>query len=251
MARRRPNRPDEQTLDVGGVAVNVAVGGNPDAPTLLLLHGLAARWQAFATLLPRLRTDWRIVAPDFRGHGCSGHAPGTYRLPRLVADTEAVMDRFCPDPPVIYGHSLGGWVALWLAATRDVEAVVVGDTAIQPRPVAEDDAINYMAGVGIAMKSMATAMQQLDPAVMTDFRTDALTAGYDPQALLPQVACPVLLLQADPEEGGLMHDDDVTLATQLLPRSTHVRLDGLGHGLHVQDPGRVIDAITAFLEERS
>ena len=47
------------------------------------------------------------------------------------------------------------------------------------------------------------------------------------------------------------HGRTYYLATRLLPRSSHVRMDGLGHCLHVQDPGRVTDAITDFLQERS
>src|SRR5438477_11062003 len=45
-----------------------------DRPPLLLLHGLANRWQAMAPLVPFLARDWHILAPDLRGHGQSGRA---------------------------------------------------------------------------------------------------------------------------------------------------------------------------------
>lgn len=247
MSSRRRLRPTDEVLPVDGINLNVAVGGQADGPPMLLLHGLASRWQAFATLLPALRS-WRVIAPDFRGHGCSDHAPGTYTLPHFVDDTRKVVAHYCADPPVIYGHSLGGWVGLWLAATQPVRAVIVGDTAIRPRPMPADEAINYMAGVGLALRSLATAQQQMDPAVMEQFRTDALTSDYDPDDLLPRITCPVLLLQGDGDHGGLMLDSDVALATELITDCRHVRLDGVGHGLHVEDPGRVADELDAFLE---
>lgn len=247
---RRRLRPTEETLAVGGVTLNVAVGGTPDGHPLLLLHGLAARWQAFGPLLPGLTSTWRVIAPDFRGHGCSAHAPGTYRLPTFVADTREVIDHYLDGvPPVVYGHSLGGWVGLWIAAAAPVRALVVGDTAIDPGNIAPDAAVNYLADLPLALKSLSTALQQMDPAVMESFRADLLTAGYEPRDLLPKVACPVLLLQADPDAGGLMTDADVDLATRCLPDVRHVRFDGLGHGLHVQDAHKVLDTLEPFLAE--
>jgi pimeloyl-ACP methyl ester carboxylesterase len=78
---------------------------------------------------------------------------------------------------------------------------------------------------------------------------EAMLPGYDPQILLPKVQCPVLLLQADPAHGAVLHDDEVALALQLLAQPTHVRLTGIGHPLHAPPGGTkiVLEAITPFL----
>lgn len=41
---------------------------------------------------------------------------------------------------------------------------------------------------------------------MTAFRESAFMSDDDPRRVLPTVFCPVLLLQADPAENGLMED---------------------------------------------
>jgi hypothetical protein len=60
----------------------------------------------------------------------------------------------------------------------------------------------------------------------------------------------VLILQADPDAGGLLRDEDVAHALALLPNATRTRLTGIGHELH-GPPGqtpRVHDAMTSFLD---
>ncbi len=212
----------------------------------MLLHGLAARWQAFGPLLPALSQDWRIVAPDFRGHGGSDHAPGTYRVPQLVDDVAAVLDDLGTGPVVVYGHSLGGWVGLTLAAREPerVRALIIGDTGIDPRGIDPDLAVSYLADVPMALRSLAQAVRVMDPAVMQEFRAGTLADEFRPEDVLPRVHCPVLLLQADPAEGGLMTDSDAALGRRLLPDVAHVKFTGVGHGLHVE----AADAVAAALE---
>ncbi len=76
-----------------------------------------------------------------------------------------------------------------------------------------------------------------------------MLVGYDPEVLLPAITCPVLLLQADPAQGGVLRADEVALGLRLLPNATHIRLDGHGHPLHGPPGGTraVLDAIAPFL----
>lgn len=48
---------------------------------------------------------------------------------------------------------------------------------------------------------------------------DETYAGYLTEKLFPQIQCPVLLLQANPELGGLMRDEDVQKAMGLLSKA--------------------------------
>ena len=79
-------------------------------------------------------------------------------------------------------------------------------------------------------------------------RTRRHAEGYDPETLLPAISCPVLILQADPAAGGALSDEEVEKGLRLLPRATHVRLEGIGHELHGLHAQRVLDAIGPFLE---
>jgi pimeloyl-ACP methyl ester carboxylesterase len=48
-------------------------------------------------------------------------------------------------------------------------------------------------------------------------------------------------------QGSALSDADVTLALNLLPNATLLRLDGLGHPLHGPQPERIAEAIMPFL----
>lgn len=240
-------RPTERQVTSNGIALNVAEAGAADAPPLLLLHGLAARWQVFGPLLPHVTAAWRVLTLDFRGHGKSGRTGGDYTVPGFAADAGALLAG--QSEAVVYGHSLGGWAGLVLAAEQpgSVRALVVADSAINAHDVDPEFAVSYLANLPAIMRPVATSLDQLDPAVMDAYHAGRLLDGYDPEALLPRVRCPVLLLQADPDAGGLMSDADVELATALLPDARHVKLHGLGHGLHVQDAAAVAAAVADFV----
>ena len=55
---------------------------------------------------------------------------------------------------------------------------------------------------------------------------------------MPNIGCPVLLLQADPAYGAAMTDDDVRRALPLLRRGTHMRMAGMSHVLHNSEKNR-------------
>jgi pimeloyl-ACP methyl ester carboxylesterase len=98
----------------------------------------------------------------------------------------------------------------------------------------------------------AQNLSMLDPTML-----DAVLAGpefmlaeYEAEKLLPQITCPVLILQADPALSDALTDQAIGQALALLPRGTHVRLEGIGHELHgpAQQTPRIVEAITPFLE---
>jgi len=56
-------------VEVDGVRVFYRAAGDPAAPVVLLLHGFPASSFMFRELIPRLATDYRVVAPDLPGFG--------------------------------------------------------------------------------------------------------------------------------------------------------------------------------------
>lgn len=116
--------------------------GDPDAPPILVLHGITQSGATWAWLVPHLAADHRVVRLDFRGHGRSGRTPGAYAFPGYVADAAAVCEQVLGRPAVVVGHSLGGGTAAGLAQTRPelVRGVVLEDPAIMDESVAADGA---------------------------------------------------------------------------------------------------------------
>jgi pimeloyl-ACP methyl ester carboxylesterase len=121
----------EAGFDTGAVILNYAEVPSGSAP-LVLLHGGNGRWQSFTSLLPGLAGRWHIYAPDLRGHGKSSRAPGHYRLHDYADDTIAFLRRHIREPACLFGHSLGGIVALLVAAQypQGVRMLAVGDAPL-------------------------------------------------------------------------------------------------------------------------
>ncbi len=121
----------ERPFETGTITLNVAEGP-ASGPPIVLIHGGSGRWQGWESIVPDLLPNWQIFAPDLRGHGRSGHAPGRYALNDYVGDILALLRQRVREPAVIFGHSLGGIVALMVAAQEPalVRAVVVGDSPL-------------------------------------------------------------------------------------------------------------------------
>jgi len=90
--------------------------GENSKPNLLLVHGSrdhARTWDLVARALCR---QFRVVAPDLRGHGDSAWATGAmYSIPEYVLDLSALIDIVGRHPVYLVGHSLGGAIVLQYA----------------------------------------------------------------------------------------------------------------------------------------
>ena len=91
--------------------------GRNNNPVLILLHGGLESARSWDRLASRMCRDWRIIVPDLRGHGDSDWAlGGAYGVLDYVSDIAALLHLLKIDRTAIAGHSLGGAVALQLAA---------------------------------------------------------------------------------------------------------------------------------------
>ena len=174
----------EHQFQTDEVAINYAASASA-GPQMVLLHGLAARWETFMPLVLPLSQEWQLFLLDLRGHGLSGRTPD-HRLADFVGDVIAFIERQTAPPVVLYGHSLGGWIALEIAARRPelVRAVIVGDSALYVEHLDPDAAISYLSDLPIAMRSLAKSLTQLDPAVMRAFHAGELTLDDAPERML-------------------------------------------------------------------
>ncbi|MGA9529011.1 MAG: alpha/beta hydrolase [Terriglobales bacterium] len=124
----------EHSFDTGQVTLNYAEGPANGAP-LVLLHGLGRRWQVFLPVIPALSLRWHIFAVDLRGHGKSGRVARGYHGTDYAEDIVHLMRERVPGPSVLFGHSLGGMLAMWAASHNPelVRALVLGDNMIIAR----------------------------------------------------------------------------------------------------------------------
>lgn len=128
----------EKMFDTGKVTLNYVENSSSGTP-LVLLHGGSARWQDFNSILPDLAPTFHIYAPDFRGHGKSGWVSNTYRLQDYTDDIIAFLQKHLTEPVFLFGHSLGGIIALMVVAQypAGVRAVAVGDAPLSSKTLYE------------------------------------------------------------------------------------------------------------------
>jgi pimeloyl-ACP methyl ester carboxylesterase len=76
-----------RSIAVDGLNVFYREAGNREAPAVLLLHGFPTSSHMFRDLIPRLATDFRVIAPDLPGFGFTDAPPRTmfnYTFDRLT-----------------------------------------------------------------------------------------------------------------------------------------------------------------------
>jgi pimeloyl-ACP methyl ester carboxylesterase len=124
----------EHILDTGEVHLNYAEGPT-NGPPLVLLHGLGRRWQVFMPVIPALNLRWHIFAPDLRGHGKSSRVARGYHGPQYSEDIARLLRERISVPAVLFGHSLGGMMAMSVAFHHPelVRALILGDNMIVAR----------------------------------------------------------------------------------------------------------------------
>ncbi len=111
--------------------------GDPSLPTIVLVHGSMDRSAGLLRLSRRLDDAFHVVRLDRRGYGRSQAVGPPWTISANVDDVEALIAQL--DEPLgvssvccVFGHSLGGDVALALAERRPdlVDAVVVYETPL-------------------------------------------------------------------------------------------------------------------------
>jgi pimeloyl-ACP methyl ester carboxylesterase len=272
----------EQTFDTSDLKINYAEGPDSGDP-LVMLHGGGERWQEFLPIIPTLADNWHVFALDLRGHGRSDRAAGNYRPEHYAADVVAFTEGLIAEPAVFFGQSLGGWIALLVAAQLQDKsrALILGDPPLNLERFLEFEgseerksmwrAFEHLGRSSLSISELASALadqfgmsqadclgwaetlSQVDPdAVLyhAEGRLDEYVAHIDLGGALQRLTCPTLLLQGDPLKGGFLTDEDVEQVLGLLADGTHVRLEGVGHGLGLGtgEVAHLLKAVTDFLE---
>jgi len=128
--------PDRRTVASGGAAINYLSWGEAGLPGLVFIHGGAAHAHWWSHIAPTFLPDYQAVAIDLSGHGDSDRRDD-YRLDAWCDEVAAVIAA-CdfPAPPVLIGHSMGGFVTIATAARH---AELLAGAVIIDSPVVEVD----------------------------------------------------------------------------------------------------------------
>jgi 3-oxoadipate enol-lactonase len=166
------------------IEVDATVDGPADAPVVLLSNSLGATRAMWDPQVPALAERYRVVTYDTRGHGTSPAPPGPYTLDDLVDDVVALLDRIGAQRVHVAGLSLGGMVALRLAAREPqrVHRLAVLCTSAKTEPQAYLDRAAAARAAGTASFAPAVVSRWLTPRYAAEHpalvaRLEAMVAG--------------------------------------------------------------------------
>jgi pimeloyl-ACP methyl ester carboxylesterase len=265
-------------LAVHGLELALHAWGGPGAPPALLLHSLAAHAHWWDAVAPRLAERLHVVALDFRGHGASAPSPGgAYAFADHVADVEAVVAALgWTEPPLVVGHSMGGYVAALLAATHPsrVRRLVVADVltgwsdamdararaqASRPGPVfasaaeagarfrlappettAPADLLRHLGEAGVVERRPGAWEHAFDRRVF-------LHPAPDPWPFLPRVACPTLVVRG--ELSPVMDGDAAARFAAAVAHGRVAEIAGAHHHLVLDAPDGFASLVLRWLAD--
>ncbi|HVV12559.1 alpha/beta fold hydrolase [Amycolatopsis sp.] len=272
-----------QTGDGASFVIRLLPHQNPTAPIVLLLPAMALKAKFYLPLAKALRAAGLSAATvDLRAQGESGPALREgpdfgYRelievdMPAIVA---ALRERFPGVPLYLFGHSLGGQVALlYASAHRDqIAAVATIGTgtvfwrAFGPRRWVE--ALWKIQWIGLVARFKGwwpggvLIPGAMAGGVMTDWARHSRTGRYSPRGtkrnynvLLKALDLPVLLISLDSDTLGPKSNVDF-LGTRIpaaKPAGWHIGADsGVAHRDHfewIKDSDVIAPAVAAWLTE--
>ena len=112
-----------KVIDVDGVAIHYVERAPPgrsrdEVPTIVMIHGFGGHTFSFRHQLSEFGDEYRCVAIDLKGFGYSARPKGgDYSLTEQARLMLRTMDLLDIDRAVLIGHSMGGEVAMRIAAT--------------------------------------------------------------------------------------------------------------------------------------
>ncbi len=255
-----------------GCALNFAEG--PDAgPPLVLVHGITSWWQSFLPVMHGLILSHHVFAIDMRGHGGSGRA-SSYLVNDYAADIVDFISAKAPAGASIVGHSMGAHAALAAAGRIKLKGLVLEDAPLTvqagrivpqgPQNVFGDwqrlkrensDFDSMLTAVKaaklevspLAARVRAKTLMLMDGAALGEYGVGDPFIGYDPQALIEELVCPVLALRADETIFARLDVAAAEAIAQTARDGYALRIAGAGHNIHGEAPDRWFGAVAAFL----
>jgi pimeloyl-ACP methyl ester carboxylesterase len=265
--------PQRLSHDLDGVRLTYRAWGGRGLPLVVLVHGGSAHGGWWDHIGPLLAGRHRVLAPDLSGHGDSGQR-STYGLGPWTAELAALVERESEGdspPPVLIGHSMGGWVALSLAATRPelVGELVVIDSPMRAREPGEplppmrttlavypsrQDALEHFrltpaqdhAALPFVMEHVAaTSIREVEGGWSWKFDPAIAARRGESRPDLAHVSCPVTLLPA--ERGMLALEDAGRAAAVLGGAVTIAQIPDAGHHVMMDEPLALVTALRLVL----
>ncbi|MBI4575599.1 MAG: alpha/beta hydrolase [Planctomycetes bacterium] len=245
-----------------------------EGPGVLFLHGWGASSKFWRGTQRTFRRAYRTVALDLCGFGRSDKPENGYSICHQAALVARCIESLGLAPVHVVGHSMGGMVALKLAA---IHPELVRGLVLVGTPVQGERGLTLRASLASAVpfkrffflfrKSPAlvqfiinnfTYMGRLPRELLLDarhlpvhslYRSVLAIRGADLTEDLPRVRVPTLVVHA--ARDALVRPEAADLAVSRVKGARLVRFEGVGHCPMLERPKEFNQVLRGFLDETS
>jgi pimeloyl-ACP methyl ester carboxylesterase len=203
-------------------------------------RGLIYSRPGYGKSTPRHKDDaWQ---PDFMHQQAFGVLPAL--LSALSIDTAV-------NPPMLYGHSDGGSIALLFAARYPMNTSTT--IVVAPHIFVEDISVNSIEEAKIAYQTtdlrskLARYHDDVDSAFWgwNDIWLSPTFRHWNLTQAIKTINCPLLAIQGLDDEYGTL--EQIRSIKRILPNTQLLELPDCGHSPHRDQPKALIDACLAFI----
>ena len=248
-----------------------------DGPPLVLIHGFTGSWRIWELVLPALEREHEVFAPTLPGHA-GGPAVEHIDHDTLPGAVERAMDELGWETAHLVGNSLGGYLALQLAARGRARSVV----ALAPAGGWADESYKEMLHDYARMHELARAVaphadavaatpdgrRQATQYIVADgaelppqLVADVIRATAGCHAAIPmieyaieqpwtldveRISAPVRIVWGTEDKLLPWPSAAARYRTRWLPHADWVELDGVGHCPQVDVPLETAQLILGF-----
>jgi 3-oxoadipate enol-lactonase len=256
-------------IKANGISINYQIDGPEQAPWLVLSNSLMTNLAMWDDQVAALKSSYRILRYDQRGHGGTEVTEGKYSFDMLVGDVIGLLDALAIERANLAGISMGGMTALFLAERHPdrFDRIAACDCGPASTPVSAQqwkERIDLAAEKGMEglveptvnrwfpsdfVASKAPVIEKVRGMIrMTPFKgfagcAEALS-DYDLRPGLASISQPVLCV---------VGTKDATLAGMeqihaTVPGSRLIKLEGAGHLSNLEQPQAFTSALAEFLK---
>jgi pimeloyl-ACP methyl ester carboxylesterase len=244
-----------------------------EKPPLVLAHGLSDDALCWRRVVSELAPSYDVVFYDMRGHGRSEAPVSGYGPADRAADLVGLVEALELAPVRLIGHSLGAETVSWVAAYHAalVDRIVLEDppwrrdwagAGLEERKRMEDSWRTSLAEYKThTLEELVAICRERSPdwdqadlvgwaegKLAVDLRAVASVSAPRPpwQDIARRIACPTLLITAEPERGALVTPEVGAEAVRLNPRIVVIHLARAGHSVRRDRFAEYIDRVRAF-----
>jgi len=242
---------------------------------VIILHGLFGQSDNWVTVGRRIADQFHVYIPDQRNHGQSPHT-SIHSFAAMTDDLAEFIEGLHIENPVLFGHSMGGKVAMTYALENPgkVKKLVVIDISPRryPERITHTQVITQMMSINLETLTTRGEVEKILNSNIADTRVrmfilknlyykihgklawrlnlDAISQSmdllFDSISSENQYKGPTLFIRGG--KSDYVPDADIPMIKSMFPEAVIKTITGASHWVHADAPEELCFMLSSFLE---